>query len=308
LKIKNKLIQGEHMKKLLAFALVSSVTIAGFAGCAANSPGAGSRDSGFGILSNGESNSEHFGKMHNNFFNGFIKDLNLTDTQKTQFKELKLSMQGQFKNNKGNKDELKNTLKEAFLSSSIDKAALKAKLIALQPQNDQMTAKMAENIIKAYNILTPEQRTKVENKLTEMENKMKGFMNNPIAKMFKGGPEKHFEKFTANLNLTDAQKASFKAFAQDGMPDRQAMLDKAGKIKTAVFAELKTGNPSADKIKGILDGVKTEMQSKLDDRLDKLVKVHDLLTAEQRTKLAENIMNAQKNFKGKMRGHHRKAK
>jgi Spy/CpxP family protein refolding chaperone len=288
------------MKKFLNLVVISAVSVAALAGCAANMPSA--RDNnGFDLLSSDDASQNQWGAMGKNL-GAFVKDLNLTDAQKTQFKALKDSMKTNIGNNKDNREALKNVLKDAFLSSSIDKAALKSKLLALQPQSDDRISQMSGNIIKAYNILTPEQRTKVENKLNEMEKKMQGFMKNPMAKNFQGS-DKMIERFTKDLNLTDTQKSSLKALVEEGKPDHTAMFEKAGQVKSAVLAELKTGNPSADKIKGILQGIRGDMQSNIDSRLDKLVKVHDLLTPDQRQKLVDNLEKMGKNFQGKMKSH-----
>ena len=283
-------------KGITAFAIVAIVgscagnTITGIK----NNP-----DEGFNILGSEDKGMDHFGK--GNFMKVFIKDLNLTADQKAQFKAMKKEMKGNFSKHKEDRTAFINTIKTAFLSTSINKEDLKAKLAALKPQDDKKETLMAANIIKAYGILTPEQKTKIENKITEMETKFSNMEKNPMFNMFKAFKDKKIDWLTSDLNLNDNQKTEIKALFNEQSPDKLAMIENMKKVKNAVLAELKTGNASQDKMVEIIKQAKNNMESGMDAKLDKLIKVHANLNADQRGKLVikvEDMMSKMKNEKG----------
>ncbi len=276
------------MKKLIK-GVILTVSISLVSACAANMPGRGHNTDNdtFGLLSDQRVNTEHFDRMQGKM-KGFIKELNLSEEQKKQFNEIKHSVRNQFNKNKSKREELKNIFKESFLSDKIDKEALKNKLSAIKPQNDERLDLIANNIVKAYNILTPEQRDKVESRLNQIEKKVGNFSNNPLIKKFHN-PEKRVEMMAKALNLSDSQKENLKSLFQNGVPDRKEQFDKIKNIRASVQTELKTGNPNAEKIKSIIKGARDGMEANMDKHLDKLIKVHDILTPEQRTKLVEKL-------------------
>lgn len=293
------------MLKKIAVGITTLVSISIIGACAGNTVSGirnNSDSDNFGILNTENGKGGGFGK--GNFMKGFLKDLNLTADQKTQLEALKKEMHSSADKdkNKGNREAFKNTLKEAFLSTTINKADLKAKLQALKPQDNSRATLMATNLIKAYNILTPEQRTKIETKMNEMESKFQNMSKNPIGKMMQGFKDKRFDWFTSDLNLNDTQKADLKALFNEGQPDRTSMFEKMKTVKNSVIAELKSGNPSADKIASIIKTAREGAESQIDSRLDKFIKLHDTLTADQRQKLVtkvESMMSKMKGHKGK---------
>lgn len=277
------------MKKLIIF-ITAAVSISVIAGCANNLSGS-NRDSmiddGFNLSGNLEGDSKH-GHFMEKRMNKFFKELNLTEEQKKSFLEIKQQVRGEFKKNKVNREEFKNLIKTTFLSDSINKDELKEKLENLKPKNEEKINKIAENIVKIYGILTPEQRVKIENKLNEMEGKIKGFANNPIAKIFKPSPEKKFAKMLNGLDLNEVQKEKLKGVFDNNSDFRKQKLETASKIKNEIQTELKNG-ANTDKIRDILKTVKVNMESGIDNRIETMIKVHDILTVEQRKKLVENI-------------------
>lgn len=292
------------MIKRVIKGMAALVSVAIIGACAANTI-SGARDSEtFGVLGNESGSMQGFGKGHHNMFmKGFIKDLTLTEDQKAKFKALKEETKTTFDKDKmkGNREAFKNVLKEAFLSNSINKADLKAKLEALKPQDNGKSLVMANNLIKAYNILTTEQRNKIETKINDMENKFQSMSKSPMSKMFGFAKNKRFDWLTNDLNLTEAQKTDLKALMEPSETDKTQIFEKMKSAKNTIIAELKSGNPNADKIASVLKDARTGMESKMDSKLDMLVKLHDTLNADQRQKLVnkvENMMSKMKNHKG----------
>jgi len=299
------------MKKTIA-KLILSVSLATVfvTGCSTNP----SSSNNFNLMSS-ESITENqkVGMFANHMnqmgFKALTKDLNLTKEQTDKINALREDGLKKFEANKANRDEIQKVLKDAFLADKVDKTALKAKLDALAPSQDERIDMMAKHIVVIYNILTPEQRVKAEEKINSFEANIEKFRQNfqnkqgTKGKFNKQGMKKDFGMMgmhggmfgLQNINLTDAQNEQIKTIMTETQPNRDEMINKAKTVKTSILAELKTGNPSVDKIKSILKESKGDIQSHLDKRLDTMIKVHDILTPEQRTQLAQNFEN-----KGKM--------
>lgn len=290
------------MFKKVITSITAVVTLAFVASCAGNTISGIKNDNNSGFSIAGDATGKGgFGRGH--FMGGFLKDLNLTDDQKAQFEAMKKEMKTDMSKNKGDKDAFKNTLKEAFLSTTINKADLQAKLQALKPQDDNKTNLMAANIIKAYNILNAEQRTKIETKITEMENKFQDKGKNPVSKMFQGFKEKRMEWFTSDLNLNDSQKETLKALFNQSAPDKTQMFENMKKIKNEVLAQLKSGSPNQATIAASLKQAKTGFEAGMDSRLDSFIKAHDTLSADQRQKLVTKLETMMSKMNHKGRGH-----
>lgn len=290
------------MFKKVITSITAVVALAFVTSCAGNTISGIKNDSNSGFSVAGNTNSKGgFGRGH--FMGDFLKDLNLTTEQKAQFAAMKKEMKTDFSKNKGDKNALKNTLKQAFLSTSINKTDLQAKLQALKPQDDQKTDLMAANIIKAYNILNAEQRTKIENKITEMENKFQNKSKNPVSKMFQGFKEKRMEWFTSDLKLNESQKESLKALFNQSSPDKTQMFENMKKIKNEVLAQLKSGSPDQAIIVASLKQAKIGFEAGMDSRLDSFIKAHDTLSAEQRQKLVDKLETMMSKMNHKGRGH-----
>ncbi len=282
------------LKGITAFTVVAIV-----ASCAGNTITGiknSSEDQGFNVL--GNEKDSHFGKGHS-MMKGFIKELNLTTDQKAQFEAMKKEMKGNFSKHKADRTALMATLKTAFLSDTINKEDLKAKLNSLKPKDDERETLMASNLINAYSILTPEQRTKIENKINDMEAKFKSVSSNPMFKMFQGLKGNKFDSITSDLNLNDTQKADIKALFEESAPDKITMIENMINAKNTVLAELKTGSANKDKIVSVIKEAKNTIESKMDSRLDKVIKIHDTLNAEQRQKLVSKVETMMSKFRHK---------
>lgn len=291
------------MKKLIK-GIAVAVTLAVVSACAANTmTSQNNDDNSFGIQGNASADKQ-FGGMGFGM-KGFMKDLNLTDAQKAQFKALKNDAKTHFSSQKDNRKAFMTAIKDSFLSATMDKAALKAKLESLKPNEDENLTYMANSIVKAYNILNADQKSKIESKLNDMQSKASQFMNKAKSGNFSKMKEKRFDWFTKDLNLTDAQKTSLKALADDAMPDRTAMFDKMKTAKDSVLKELKSGNPNIDNIKAALKSAKPDFEANIDSKLDKLIQAHDILNAEQRQKLVDRLGKMHQGFGKRM--HHKKA-
>ena len=298
------------VKIILAVSL-SSVFVAG---CSTNSS-----SSSFNLMSaDSIVENQKVGAFENHMngmgFKLLTKDLNLTQDQLTKIKAIKESGLKNVDANKTNRDAIKATLKEAFLADKVDKVALKDKLTKLMPTDDTRLDAMSKNIIDIYNILTPEQRVKAEEKIASFETNME-----KLHKTFKGKSDKKDMKNmkgmkkdcgmmgmqgipgVKSVGLTDAQKTEVDKVMTETAPNRDEMMTKMKTVRTSILAELKTGNPSVDKIKAILKESKGDMQSHLDKRLDTMIKIHDILTPEQRTKLAQDLENKAQKFEKKFK-------
>lgn len=277
------------MLKKIAKGLLILVSVSLVGACAANTVnGVKENTESFNVLNN-DDGVPSFGKGHH--FKKFAKELNLTQEQKDQFNALKEEMKSNFDKTemKNHRELFKNTLKEAFLSEKINKDELKSKLQALKPQDDKRVNLMANNLIKAYSILNSEQKTKVESKLNEMESKFQNMSKSPIGKMFGFFKDKRFDWFTNDLNLNETQKADLKSLFDSGMGDRSEMFEKMKGVKNTILTELKSTTPNSDKIASTLKDMRGGIESKMDTKLDKLIKLHDTLNVEQRQKLVNKI-------------------
>lgn len=291
-----------HMKKLMIL-LVGGIALAGFSACASRmNNGNINQDESFKLMGFQDSETPNFDKMHGRM-EAFMKDLNLTEAQKSTFKEIKNSVKASFEKNKDKREALKTTLKNEFLSENINKDNLKSAIETMKSQHEARIDMMANNIVKVYKTLTPDQITKIENKMKFIEDKVSRFADKPFFKNFHNGSEKRLAFLKSNLNLTDDQVASLKGLFENNKDQRAEMFKNFKSIKDSVQAELKTGNPDVEKIKEILTDAKKVMESKMDSHIDKIVKVHDVLNAEQRKKLVSILETKQKSMFEKMKSH-----
>lgn len=318
----------------MASLMLAATVVAGVSSCAGNPSGTerGAQtgwtqsDDGFGLLAaagravNDEGSDRkgpgahmgmrgpggHMGHMGGpGMMFGMMKDLNLSDDQKAQFKSLFEAARAQHQN-QGQKPDFKalhDTLKSAFLADKFDAAGLKAKLAQNLPQPGSHTPEMAANIVKAWGILTPEQQTKVVSHLEEMDQKMQQWkQNHPQGQDGKGqhGPAEHLQKLTDALKLSADQQAKLKSLWQGGQPDRQAMMQGFSQVKQQVLTELKSGHPSADKIAAILKPMAQKGQGGMASHIDKMAALHDILTPAQRQQMVTLMEQRMEQFKQHM--------
>jgi len=232
-----------------------------------------------------------------------MKDLNLSDAQKAQFKALFEAARAQHQN-QGQKPDFKalhDTLKSAFLADKFDAAGLKAKLAQNLPQPGSHAPEMAANIVKAWGILTPEQQSKVVSHLDEMDQKMQQWkQNHANGPEGEHGPAEHLQKLTEALKLSPDQQAKLKALWQGGQPDRQAMMQGFRQVKQQVLAELKSGHPSAAKIAAILAPMGQKGGQGMLAHIDKMAALHDILTPAQRQQMVTMMEQRMEQFKQHM--------
>ncbi|MFZ1529776.1 MAG: Spy/CpxP family protein refolding chaperone [Ferruginibacter sp.] len=153
-----------------------------------------------------------------------MKDLNLTDAQKTEMKKMR----------EENKAKME---------------ALKAQNLSTEEMQKQKAALKDANRTKMQNILTDEQKAKMEQKRVQMKDeKMKG------GKM-KGDRKAHFEKMKQDLNLSTEQAEKLKTL-------NQAVH---GKIQAVRSNTSLTEEQKKTEIKAIKEASKAERKNILTD-------------------------------------------
>ena len=151
---------------------------------------------------------------------------------------------------------------------------------------------MANRIIKTYNILTAEQKQQLTDLQAQREAKKAasatGTTTDADKATFEAAKTKRFDELATTLGLNDAQKEAFKALTQ-----HEVKTDAAKPVRTnpmtEIQAQLKAGTATVDSIKALLTPTKPVVDeaaraAKEETRLDNIIKLHDLLTSDQRTK------------------------
>lgn len=294
---------------LMATALVLSISA-----CASQLPGAQAEDDFFSLMSEssavgGQLADEHqpgqrgrHGKKGHpgKMMMGFFKDLNLTPEQKAQFKTLMQDGQAMRKVYAPQMKASHEKIKAAFLADNFDVAALKAELQQNLPVNRaEIAGKMAEKLVAAWKILTPEQQSKLEAKLAEMETRMQQFQQKMADAPQKGKfAEKRLQHMAQQLGLSEAQQEQLKALWSQGKPDRQARMQQMKTLKTQVLAALKSGASSSE-IAALITPMTEQMGSHLDKHLEHMAQLHKVLTPAQRQKFAEQMGQRHKKHEGR---------
>ena len=206
----------------------------------------------------------------------FAAELNLTDEQKTALKALKPEGKTNVSPpNPENREKANAIVNAAFLSETFDAAALKTELEGLKPDHSSDLKQKAENMIKFYQILTPEQHAAMEAKASERESKMSE-QKRPERPEHSGMADKRITMLTEKLGLNAEQVTAFKALEED-KPDFESQKSAQKATRDAIQAELKSESPSADKIVSILEEARPDRNP-----LDKLADIYAILTPEQR--------------------------
>lgn len=314
------------LNKLASLALTASV-IVGISSCAGGSIAQAEEGDGFGLMAavgqaapaapgarmghpGGPGGHGHFGgPMAGPMGFGMMKDLNLSDDQKAQFKALFESARASHQGQKPDMQGLHDTLKSAFLADNFDAAGLKAKLAQSLPQAGSRAPQMAANLIKAWNILTADQQAKVVSKLEAMEQKMQQWQQNRGDKGAQHGPEQHLQKLAEKLNLSADQQTKLKVLWQGGQPDRQAKMQEFRQVKQQVLAELKSGHPSADRIATLLAAAAPKGEG-MTAHIDKMAALHDILTPAQRQQMVslmeEHMQQMKQHMQHRGKGRHQR--
>ena len=281
--------------KKVTTALIAAASLVTLSACAAQNPG-NSMEEGFSLLSSamaGDSAAPGHGHMqgnggghggHHMMMGMLMKDLNLTDAQKAQFKALMQEGKGDHMAMRGQMKGFKEKLKTQFLSDNFDSASLKAELAQVnKPNASDMANTMAQKMVSAWQILTPEQQNQLEAKMSQMEEKFAKWEGKAPAH---GGQGKHLERLKSKLNLSDAQVQQLSKMKQSNQPERTEKMAQMRQLKNQVLAQLKAG-ASAEQIAATLAPVTHKMGHGFDKQLEKMQAFHDVLTPAQRQQMVE---------------------
>lgn len=293
------------IRKFFKLTLAATV-FAGLAACAAaQQPNMGDD---FSILSVEEGQMGREGRHGKRKAHGgmmmkmLMRDLNLSDAQQAEFKALRSSAFKKMKAWKPSMQEAHALMKTAFLAESFDRTALEHDLSQLaRPQSTEMAHTMAEHLIQAWNILTPEQRGKLEQRLDQFESRMKQFKaaKGPRAK---GRLERKLAKMSQALNLSEAQRTELKQAWEAHQPDREGRYEAMRAAKSQVLTALKSGQASAESLGAVLEPMTQKAQQGMTHHLDRMETLHRVLNAEQRQKLLD--MMAERHQRHKRKRHH----
>ena len=219
----------------------------------------------------------------------FMTELNLTGEQKEKMQVLRGEGMQNFKTHEGDREKIHESMKTAFLSATVDKETLKKQLETLKPNVDLHIKNMATHIIQVNNILTPDQRDKVEAFIDKMASE------HAVAAI----KDKRMEMFTQGLDISDAQKAKINELFQNNKDFRDEIFNTVKGIKSEIFTALKTGTATEADLVKILSEAKPALDKFMDKQLDNIISIHDILTPEQREQAAkkfEEKHNHIKNF------------
>lgn len=240
-------------------------------------------------------------------FGGMFSDLNLTADQQAKLKALRDAQRPAVAPTKPTEAEIqkmvasRKAVEDAFLGDKLDASTLKGLLDAARPvklsTDDHLTAK-ANELLQTYNIFTPEQRQKLEDTKKQMEAKMATMKDDARFKNMEANRTKMFDDLVAKFNLSVEQKAAFQAL-QPVQVDFATMDTKHKANYDAIQVELKSGNATVDSLKAILAKNAPDRTTEQAKRIDSIVKLHDILTADQRKQLLPLVFgHAGGGFKG----------
>lgn len=228
-------------------------------------------------------------------FGGMFKDLNLTTEQQTKLNALRDSLKASGAPTQPNAEEIQKmkdaqtAVGTAFTGDKLDAVTLKTLLDAARPAmpaTDYHLTNRANELLQTYNILTVEQRQKLEDLKKQMEaNKPQVATDATID----ANKTKMLDDLVTKFALTSEQKAAFVAL-QPAQVDRTAMDAKRKAADDAIQAELKSGNATVDSLKAILAKNEPDRTAEQTARIDAIVKLHDVLTADQRKQMVQFVL------------------
>lgn len=211
---------------------------------------------------------------------GMLQDLNLSAEQQIQLKALYSNRQQKAAGMKTMQEQLKT----AFISDRFDAAALKQQL-QRQPQDDS-AQEMAEKTLKAWQILTPEQRVQVEARLQKMAEKMAQKIQRSTARAEKNANEARSRKLPrhlAALNLTEAQQEQLKASWSAKNPVQGQSREALKNTAIQILAALKSGQATPESLAPLMPA--TQMQQGAEQMIDRMAALHQVLTPAQRQQM-----------------------
>ena len=109
-----------------------------------------------------------------------VKDLNLTDAQKSQLQSIKDEIKAKMQSRKKDNSSGMSDFGDAFKQDKLDKETLKSIEQKYEANREEMKDFMMDELIKFHDVLTPDQRTQVVQKIQEMKDKhMKDHKDKP---------------------------------------------------------------------------------------------------------------------------------
>ena len=105
--------------------------------------------------------------------NKITKDLNLTEQQKTDINKLKDEIKAKRESMKKDRQSPMDDFANAFKQDKLDKETLKSIQQKHEADRQEMKDFMMDELIKFHDILTPDQRNQVVEKMKEMRDKRK---------------------------------------------------------------------------------------------------------------------------------------
>ncbi|PKL76747.1 MAG: hypothetical protein CVV27_08655 [Candidatus Melainabacteria bacterium HGW-Melainabacteria-1] len=284
------MLQSTRIFKRLAGFTLTIALAAGLGGCAGQLPNADTLESaGFGLLADGpDSEASPHAKGHRGGHLGmpmlgmFMRDLNLSDAQKAQFKALFEQARAQHQTQRPDFKAIKEQFKQAFLSESFDAVALRSQVQSQAPDPAVISRHMAEHLLKAWQILTPQQQSKLVSRLDQMEARMQKFAAQGPAQ----GPHRdQLQKLAQQLQLSAEQQAQIQALWSASKPERTERHQQLKALKQSMLTELGNANPSVERMAGLIAPLAAKGQGQLGSHLDKMAGLHGILSSAQRAQL-----------------------
>lgn len=258
------------MNKLIKLGFLLTFSISALSGCNSNIAAVTDTTNSANTNPSASNNPGNQPMMPPDNF-GIQSELKLTTEQTSQLNEIKQASMPQ--NSSTNFEQIKTTINEAFVADTLTVDTLKTKLNNVTAYDDASLTTEADIILKSYNVLNADQK-----KILETKNEF--MFNNFRANKFIIGFGPDMNTIATELGLNDTQKASFNTL----MPTAPDMSNNGTDLtlEQSIGTELKTGTATTDKIKAILKSSSSYTSSVQDEELEKLVKIHDILTADQR--------------------------
>jgi len=123
--------------------------------------------------------------------NKVTKDMNLTDQQKADIEKIKQEIKAKRETMKKDRGSKMDDFANAFKQDKLDKETLKSIDQKQEANRQDMKDFMMDELIKFHDVLTPDQRSQVAEKMKEMREKMKDRFKNKKDKKFDYPPENH---------------------------------------------------------------------------------------------------------------------
>jgi protein CpxP len=201
----------------------------------------------------------------------FAEELNLTDAQKQQLKDLRAADREQ---NKQLYADLRAKLQElrALKQAGDPKAAdVKAQIKAMRPQIQAARNASHEAML---NVLTPEQRAEAK-----AARQSRGFGRGQARAMraMRG-------VVAEKLNLTDEQKAQLKQLRQSDHQENAQLFDDFRAKRKELRSLTRAGDPSASDVRAQLEALRPQIEAARKQQHDQFLNV---LTPEQRARLEQ---------------------